>query len=86
MHISVTGETQHLQIRVTGRVNSTTTDDGTTQLKTDDALKATEFPNELNGYLYRVEKDKTVSTVDALGKRIQFRNWREFWDAAHPQA
>jgi len=38
-----------------------------------DAPKA-EFPNELNGYLYRVEQDQTVSAMDPLGQRIQFGN------------
>jgi hypothetical protein len=47
-----------------------------------ESLKA-EFPHELNSYLYREEKDKTVSAVDPLGQRIQFRNWRQFWDAAN---
>ena len=64
---------------------TTAIDGGTMQLKQNDALKA-EFSNELNGYLYRVEKDKTVFAVNALGKHTRFRNWREFWDAANPQA
>jgi YidC/Oxa1 family membrane protein insertase len=56
----------------------------TIQLKHDDAVNA-EFPNALNNYLYRVEKDGTVSAVNGLGERVQFRNWRSFWEAAHPQ-
>ena len=54
----------------------------TIQVKPDAAVNA-EFPNALNGYLYRVEKDGTVSTVNSLGERIQFRNWKSFWEAAH---
>ena len=54
----------------------------TIQAKPDAAVNA-EFPNALNNYLYRVEKDGTVSAVNSLGERIQFRNWKSFWEAAH---
>ncbi len=47
----------------------------------DDALK-TEFPDELHGYFYHVEKDGSVSAVDRLGARIKFGDWRSFWEAA----
>ncbi len=41
-----------------------------------------EFPDELNGYLYRVEKNGSVSAVDRRGERIQFNDWRSFWKIA----
>jgi hypothetical protein len=45
-----------------------------------------EFPDVLNDYRYRVEKDRSVSAVNGLGEHIQFRDWKSFWKAAHPQA
>lgn len=42
----------------------------------------TEFPNELGDYLYRVERDKTVSAIDRNGNPSNFRDWRSFWDAS----
>jgi hypothetical protein len=52
------------------------------QVKPDVAVNA-EFPNALNDYLYRVEKDGTVAAVNSLGEHIQFGNWKSFWEAAH---
>ena len=56
-------------------------DGGTIQLKHDDAMKA-EFPHEVHGFLYRVEKNGSVSAVNRLGERLQFQNWPSFWNAA----
>ena len=44
-----------------------------------------EFSNALGGYLYRVEKDGSVSAV-CRGERVQFHDWESFWRAAHPPA
>ena len=46
-----------------------------------ESVKA-EFPDELHGYLYRVEKDGSVSAVDRLGGRVKFGDWPSFWKAA----
>ncbi len=45
-----------------------------------------EFPYKLHDYLYCVEKDGSVSAVNGRGKRIAFRDWRSFCEAARPQA
>jgi len=45
-----------------------------------------EFPDQLNEYLYRIEKDGSVSAVNGRGERIQFNDWRSFWKTADPQA
>jgi len=42
-------------------------------------LKA-EYPNELHGYRYRTEKDGSISAVSARGKRLTFRNFKQFSD------
>jgi rubredoxin len=39
-----------------------------------------EFSNALGGYLYRVEKDGSVSAV-CRGERVQFHDWESFWRA-----
>jgi ribosomal protein S27E len=44
-------------------------------------LLRAEFPSELNGHRYRVEKDGSVSVPNFQGVPIKFRNWRSFWDA-----
>ena len=54
---------------------------GTIQMK-HGATGNAEFPNALNDYLYRVEKDGTVSAVNSRGERVQFGDWRSFWEAA----
>jgi hypothetical protein len=46
------------------------------------AAKA-EFPDELNDYLYRVEKDGSVSAVNRRGEHIRFHDWQSFWKAAN---
>ena len=62
---------------------TTAMDGGTIQSKRDDIVKP-EFPNELNDYLYG-EKDGSVSAVNGFGERVQFRDWRSFWDTARGQ-
>jgi hypothetical protein len=42
-----------------------------------------EFPDELNDYRYRVEKDGSVSAVNSRGARVQFSDWNSFWTATH---
>ena len=44
-----------------------------------------DFPDELNEYLYRIEKDGRVSAANGRGERIQFNDWRSFWKTAHPE-
>jgi hypothetical protein len=56
-----------------------------TRLRGDAQVNA-EFPNALNDYFYRVEKDGTVSAVNGRGERVQFGDWRSFWEATHPPA
>jgi hypothetical protein len=46
-----------------------------------EALK-NEYPQQQGGFLFRVEKDGKVSAVNWKGERIQFRNWKSFWDVA----
>jgi hypothetical protein len=40
------------------------------------------YPDQLNGYFYRVEKDRSVSAVSPNGEVVGFRDWQAFWDAA----
>ena len=40
------------------------------------------YPDSLNGYLYRVEKDRSVSALDPSGEEVRFPDWQTFWDAA----
>lgn len=59
--------------------------EGMTAQRVADAKQAQlreEFPNELNGFLYRVEKDGRVHAADCLGNRLEFPNWRQFWGTA----
>jgi hypothetical protein len=42
-----------------------------------------EFPDVLNDYRYRVEKNGSVSTIDGRGARINFQDWESFWKAAN---
>jgi hypothetical protein len=53
-----------------------------------DSMKAkfkAEFPEELNEYLYRIERDGSVSAVDNRGNRVQFRSWVSFRETANRQ-
>jgi RNA polymerase subunit RPABC4/transcription elongation factor Spt4 len=40
------------------------------------------YPDQLNGYFYRVEKDRSVLAVAPSGQIVQFRDWQTFWNAA----
>lgn len=42
-----------------------------------------DFPDELNGYRYRVEKRGAVVVMTASGDEIKYPNWKTFWAAAH---
>jgi Uncharacterised protein family UPF0547 len=46
-----------------------------------EALRA-QYPNSLRGYLYRVEKNRSVSVLGQAGEQIKFPNWRSFWNFA----
>jgi hypothetical protein len=41
-----------------------------------------QYPNSLRGYLYRVEKNRSVSVLGQAGEQIKFPNWRNFWNFA----
>ena len=42
------------------------------------AAKRAEFPNELNGYRYRIEQDQSVLGLDPTGREIRFPTWQIF--------
>ncbi len=48
----------------------------------DAAGRKAEFPDELKDYRFRVEKDGSISAVNARGARVQFHDWNSFWKAA----
>jgi hypothetical protein len=41
-----------------------------------------QYPNRLNDFSYRIEKDKSISAVNSRGEPFRFRDWAAFWKAA----
>jgi hypothetical protein len=48
-------------------------------------IDRTQYPQQLNEFSFRIEKDKSISAVSARGQSFRFRDWQAFWKAAGGQ-
>jgi hypothetical protein len=44
-----------------------------------------QYPNRLNDFSYRIEKDKSILAVNSRGEPFRFTDWQAFWKAANGQ-
>jgi hypothetical protein len=58
---------------------------GTVEYQQPSASLLLEFPEELNGFRYRVEKRGQIFAITNTGDRVRYQSWPEFWTAAQGQ-